>query len=110
MPRGSRYTSSELRDRVDTWVEKLSVSPRVVRIQKMSSKWGSCSHRGTITLASDLGRESTRFQDVVIVHELLHLRIRNHGKLFRALMAAHVPGWQGRSDRAGRCTFDEPNQ
>ena len=60
----------------------------------MKRKWGSCSAAGTVTLASDLVDRDTRFQDFVIAHELLHLRIRNHGRLFRALMAAHVPGWR----------------
>jgi hypothetical protein len=31
------------------------------------------------------------FQDCVIVHELLHLRIRNPGKLFSATLRAHLP-------------------
>ncbi|HEX3098711.1 MAG TPA: YgjP-like metallopeptidase domain-containing protein [Usitatibacter sp.] len=28
------------------------------------------------------------------MHELLHLRVRNHGRPFKALMSAHVPNWQ----------------
>ena len=31
------------------------------------------------------------FQDFAIAHELLHLRVPNRGKLFKALMTAHVP-------------------
>jgi Protein of unknown function DUF45 len=34
------------------------------------------------------------FQDFVVAHELLHLRIPNHGRLFKALMTAHIPGWR----------------
>jgi predicted metal-dependent hydrolase len=30
----------------------------------------------------------------VIAHELLHLRVPNHGKVFKALMSAHVPDWR----------------
>jgi predicted metal-dependent hydrolase len=60
----------------------------------MTRKWGSCSSRGIITLSTDLSRRSQEFQDFVIVHELLHLRIPNHGRLFKALMSAHVPGWR----------------
>ncbi|BDE06833.1 hypothetical protein WPS_21090 [Vulcanimicrobium alpinum] len=60
----------------------------------MHQKWGSCSTSGIITLASDLAGCDSRVQDVVIVHELLHLRVHNHGKLFRTLMTVHVPYWQ----------------
>jgi predicted metal-dependent hydrolase len=30
----------------------------------------------------------------VIAHELLHLRLPTHGRLFKALMTVHVPGWR----------------
>ena len=83
-----------LRQRVDYWAKRLRLQPRAVRIQPMSRKWGSCSTAGTVTLAKDLAAHPVRFQDVVIVHELLHLRVKNHGKLFRALMGAHVPHWR----------------
>jgi predicted metal-dependent hydrolase len=60
----------------------------------MWRKWGSCSTNGVITLAHDLAGQEPAFQDFVIVHELLHLRVPNHGKLFKALLTAHVPGWR----------------
>ena len=60
----------------------------------MTRKWGSCSTLGIVTLAADLVDQSPGFQDFVIAHELLHLRVPNHGKLFKALMTAHVPTWR----------------
>jgi predicted metal-dependent hydrolase len=83
-----------LRRRVDRWAARLKVTPRVVRIQEMTKKWGSCSTAGTITLAADLSARDEKFQDFVVAHELLHLRVPNHGKLFKALMTAHVPNWR----------------
>lgn len=83
-----------LRKRVEHWSHRLTVRPRLVRIQRMTRKWGSCSTSGTITLATDLADQETGFQDFVIAHELLHLRIPNHGKLFKALLAVHVPDWK----------------
>lgn len=96
----SLYPTQELRRRTLAWAVKLKVNPRVVRIQGMKRKWGSCSVAGTVTLATDLADEDRRFQNYVIVHELLHLRIRSHGRLFTALMNAHLPGWRGLDQRA----------
>lgn len=60
----------------------------------MTRKWGSCSTSGVITLADDLAKTESGFRDFVIVHELLHLRVPNHGKVFKALMSIHVPAWR----------------
>lgn len=92
----AKYLSEQdaLKQRVARWAIKLRVNPRLVRVQRMTRKWGSCSSAGTITLAVDLLDEPDKFQDFVVAHELLHLRVPNHGRLFRALMTAHVPGWR----------------
>ena len=76
------------------WAVKLRVNPRVIRVQEMHSKWGSCSAMGTVTLAHELVGQTARFQDFVIVHELLHLRVPNHGRVFKALLTAYVPAWR----------------
>jgi len=60
----------------------------------MTRKWGSCSTAGTVTLADDLQLRSEEFQDFVIAHELLHLKVPSHGRLFRALLAVHIPDWR----------------
>jgi predicted metal-dependent hydrolase len=65
--------------------------PRVIRVQRMTRKWGSCSAAGTLSLALDLDHEEERFQNFVIVHELLHLKVSSHGRLFKALMTVHIP-------------------
>lgn len=67
----------------------------------MTRKWGSCSPAGRVTFSLALAGESAAFQDYVIVHELLHLRVRNHGPLFRSWLSAYLPGWTGYSDRLG---------
>jgi predicted metal-dependent hydrolase len=92
----AEYLSDQdaLKQRVARWAIKLKVNPRVVRVQRMTRKWGSCSSAGSITLARDLAEQSAGFQDFVVAHELLHLRVPNHGRLFKALMTAYLPSWR----------------
>jgi predicted metal-dependent hydrolase len=85
---------AQLCDRVVYWSKRLKVEARIIRVQRMTRKWGSCSTKGIITLADDLLEREPGFQDFVIAHELLHLRVPTHGRLFKALMTAHVPGWR----------------
>jgi len=88
------YPAQLLRRRALAWALRLGVNPRVIRVQDMKRKWGSCSSAGTVTFASDLTEKDERFQDYVMVHELLHLRYSTHGRVFKALMGAYVPGWR----------------
>ena len=76
----------EVRD----WASRLGVTAKRVQVQRLTSKWASCSPEGRLTFSTDLLSEPERFREEVIVHELLHLLIPNHGKLFRALMRAEL--------------------
>lgn len=102
----SAYPAGDLRRKAMAWAVRLKVNPRVVRVQDMRRKWGSCSASGTISLAYDLLDCEEHFQDYVIVHELLHLRYQSHGRVFKALLSAYVPGWreseQNQADRMRR--------
>ena len=88
------YPEQELKRRTLAWAMQLKVNPTDVKVLRMREKWGSCSASGEVTLADDLAQMDRKFQDYVIVHELLHLRVRDHGKLFKALMTAHIPEWR----------------
>ena len=84
-----------VRARVAYWARRLNVRPRSVRIQRMTRKWGSCSTLGTVTLAADLADREAGFQDFVIAHELLHLRVPTPRQALQgACLAAHLPDWK----------------
>lgn len=81
---------------VRDWADTLNVKPAQIRVQKMKNKWASCSPNRTVTFSEGLLRQRREFQEYVIVHELLHLRVQNHGKLFRSLMSVYLPDWEDR--------------
>lgn len=82
------------KERVHAWAVKVRVKPKQVRLQAMKRKWASCSREGRVTFSLDLLEEAASFQDYVIVHELIHLKVPNHGKLFSSLLGAHLPGYK----------------
>jgi len=77
---------------VRSWARKIDVEPREIHVRSMERKWASCSSRGRLTFDTELLQQPASFRDEAIVHELLHLKIPNHGKLFSALMKAHLRG------------------
>ena len=87
-------TEKQLREEIKRWVEEIKVKPKQIRIQKMKRKWASCSTKGWVSFNTYLSREPKKFQEYVIVHELLHLTIPNHGKLFKTMMNIYLPDWE----------------
>ena len=93
--RRSRGSALEaLREETRGWAARIGVNPRRIQVQVMRKKWASCSTAGSVTLSRDLLLEQAEFRTFVIVHELLHLQVPNHGRLFRNLMRAFIPGWE----------------
>lgn len=101
MMKRSLFPTQALRRRALTWAAKLRTTPRVLDVQDMRRKWGSCSSAGTVTLAIDIADQDQRFQNFVIAHELLYLRVPTHGRLFQALMSARVPSWLDLEEQRG---------
>jgi len=93
---------AQLCERVQYWSQRLKVEARIVRVQRMTRKWGSCSRSGILSLAADLDDRDTRFQDFVIVHELLHLIEKKHNDRFVALMTEHLPKWHSLKEELNR--------
>ena len=56
----------------------------------MKRKWGSCSTNGRLSFNTDLLTAPVKIRKRVIVEELLHLKVPNHGKLFKALLKAYL--------------------
>lgn len=77
------------RGEVLAWAEKLGVVPKEIRIRQMKHKWASCSSAGRLTFDRDLLKQPAPVRTMVILHELLHLRIPTHNKLFKSLLSAY---------------------
>lgn len=75
---------------VRAWARRIGVEPREVHIRPMKRKWASCSSAGRLTFNTELLQQPAAFRREVIVHELVHLMVRNHGPLFRALVRAYL--------------------
>jgi len=84
----------QLRAEIARWAATMKVKPAQIRVQRMKKKWASCSNKGRVCFSADLLQEPRTFQEYVIVHELLHLQVPNHGKLFKSLMNDYLPDWE----------------
>jgi predicted metal-dependent hydrolase len=75
---------------VISWSKRIGVEPKEIRIRLMRNKWASCSSNGRLTFNSEILTRPEQFRNEAIVHELLHLKVPNHGKLFQSLIRAYM--------------------
>ena len=61
----------------------------------MKGKWGYCEcRRRVICLNTELAKRKIEFVEYVVLHELCHLLVPNHGPEFKKLLNKNMPGWQ----------------
>lgn len=91
-----------LKVRAQEWAEKVGLAVGQIHIRKMTRKWASMtSDAARLTLNSDLVTCKPGFVDYVIVHEPVHTRVPNHGRLFKSLMSVYLPGWENLRELEG---------
>ncbi len=82
------------KERVHHWAVKLDVDIVWLGIRPMRNKWASCSTNGRLNFNAELLALDETLWDYVIVHELLHFSVPNHGKLWKCLMRAHLGDYE----------------
>jgi predicted metal-dependent hydrolase len=80
--------------RVRHWADKLEVKIVWLGVRPMRNKWASCSTAGHLNFNDELLGLDREVWDYVIVHELLHFFVPNHGKLWKSLMRAHLGDYE----------------
>lgn len=93
---------SEFKERVKEFAVKLDVHARSIAIRPMKNKWASCSTDGNLNFNKELLNLDKELGDYVIVHELLHFNIPNHGKLWKSLMTAYLGDYKQTEKKLAR--------
>ncbi len=77
------------------WERIIGVKAGKFFVQKMKTKWGSCSPgRQNIRLNTDLAKKPLQCLEYIVAHELTHLVERHHNDRFMGLMDTHMPHWR----------------
>lgn len=79
------------------WQEQLNELDVTWQVKQMKTQWGSCmSKKRSLLFNLALARVPKECIEYVVVHELTHLKIDNHSKLFERLLTQRLPNWKVR--------------
>ncbi|MCX7611036.1 MAG: M48 family metallopeptidase [Ignavibacterium sp.] len=85
-------TAVEFKELFYYLADEIKVSNKIkqLRLRKMKRKLASCSTNGVITFDVSIIKFNNSEIIHIILHELLHLRYPNHGKLFKAMLKRYL--------------------
>jgi len=92
----------EFKNRVYHFAEEMDITVKSLSMRPMRSKWASCSTSGNLNFNEELLSLDKKIGDYIIVHELLHFRVPNHGKLWKSLMRAYLQDYEKIENRLKR--------
>jgi predicted metal-dependent hydrolase len=85
-------------ERVDHFSRALGMSPRVVAISRARCRWGSCSADNRLAFTWRMIMAPPAVIDYVVVHELGHMKIRNHSHDYWEFVESVLPDYKKRRD------------
>jgi len=83
-----------IKPRVATLAEQNGITYTIIRINSAKTRWGSCGPKGSLNFPWRLVMAPQDVIDYVIVHEMVHLRVRNHSKSYWSAVESILPDYQ----------------
>lgn len=92
------------------WEPLMGVKVRKFFVQKMKTKWGSCSPTSnSIRLNTDLAKKPPECLEYIVVHEMTHLLEPAHSFRFIILMDQFMPKWRFYKDELNKLPVSHEN-
>lgn len=85
-----------LPEKVADWSRKMGVAPTGLKITTARKRYGSCSGKNSLCFSCFLMDCPEEAIDLVVVHELCHIKEKNHGPRFYALLGQYLPDYKER--------------
>ena len=87
-----------IRKRVEIYADKMGLTVPSVLIRDQKKIWGSCSTKGVLRFNWRIIMAPMSLVDYVVVHELCHLKYRNHSKSFWGYLGMIMPDYEKRRE------------
>lgn len=91
-----RQAKETLPPMVEKWAKAMGLQPAGVKITSARTRFGSCSGKNSLCFSLYLMEYPVEAVEAVVVHELAHIRHKNHGPEFYALVRQFMPDYDTR--------------
>lgn len=79
------------------WSNQMGESDVTWEVKQMRSQWGSCiGKKRHLIFNLELARVPRSCIEYVVAHEMTHLKVTNHNKMFEAILTHYLPQWRMR--------------
>jgi predicted metal-dependent hydrolase len=87
-----KKAQTDLFNRLDYFVKKHNLPYRRVTFRCQKTRWGSCSGKNNISLNVNIAFLPEQLQDYILLHELVHTKVKNHSRKFWAELNKYTNG------------------
>ena len=88
-----QQAKAQLPDMVRHWAQEMGVTPTGLKITSARTRFGSCSGKNSLCFSLYLMEYPPEAIEAVVVHELAHIRHKNHGSDFYTLVRQYLPDY-----------------
>lgn len=91
-----RRALTAAQEKIKIYAPRMGVVPTGLKITSAVTRWGSCSGKDSICFSYRIALLPEEAVDYIVVHELAHIRQKNHGSHFYAEVAKILPDYKRR--------------
>jgi predicted metal-dependent hydrolase len=87
-------TEEEVEYIIEGYSKKFEIAPPVFKVKYQKRRWGSCSAENVLRINFQLTMAPPEQLEYVVVHELCHVKEKNHSARFWKLVGELMPGYE----------------
>ncbi|MBM09759.1 M48 family metallopeptidase [Leeuwenhoekiella blandensis] len=91
--------AEKFKPRLLKWSKETGLDFNELKLQKLQKRWGSCTPSNNIIINIDVIKLPWSLIDYVLIHELVHTKIKNHSKEFWSELSKYLPDWKKLDER-----------
>ena len=94
-----KLAAKRITERVTIYAGKIGLSKPGVIIRNQQKRWGSCNKNGELRFNWRIIMAPLSLVDYVVVHELCHIKYKNHSRLFWKYLGTIMPDYEKRKEK-----------